>query len=184
MFDIDVLGAVRTWEAAQPFLLEAAAKTGDAAFVIISSVSAVNAEQPSAYGAMKAALIHFAKGVGRANAPNKLRCNVISPGTVFDEDGPWGNVKRHAPAFFQQMLERNPTGRMATPQEIAAAALFLASPRSAFTTGCANMIVDGHTHHPAGELLAQPGGALGRAARERLSLGSSPMNDARTLCRG
>ncbi len=142
MFDIDVLGAVRTWEAAQPFLLEAAAKTGDAAFVIISSVSAVNAEQPSAYGAMKAALIHFAKGVGRANAPNKLRCNVISPGTVFDEDGPWGNVKRHAPAFFQQMLERNPTGRMATPQEIAAAALFLASPRSAFTTG-ANMIVDG-----------------------------------------
>jgi 3-oxoacyl-[acyl-carrier protein] reductase len=133
---------VRTWEAAQPFLLDAAAKKGDAAFVIISSASAVIADSPSAYGALKAALVHFAKGVGRANAANKVRCNVISPGTVFDEDGPWGNVKRNAPAFFEQMLKRNPTGRMATTQEIASAALFLASPLSGFTTG-ANMIVDG-----------------------------------------
>ena len=142
MLDIDVLGAVRAWDAAQPFLLKAAAEKGDAAFLIISSASSVSADSPSAYGAMKAAQIHFAKGVARANAAAKLRCNVISPGTVFVEDGPWGNVKRNAPAFFEQMLKRNPTGRMATAEEIAAAALFLASPRSAFTTG-ANMIVDG-----------------------------------------
>jgi len=130
MLDIDILGAVRVWEAGEPFLLEAAAKTGDACFLIISSTSSVSADRPSAYGAMKAAQIHFAKGVARANAAKKVRCNVISPGTVFVEDGPWGNVKR------------NPTGRMATAEEIAAAALFLASPRSAFTTG-ANMVIDG-----------------------------------------
>jgi 3-oxoacyl-[acyl-carrier protein] reductase len=46
------------------------------------------------------------------------------------------------PAFFDQMIQRNPTGRMATPEEIAAATVFLASPRSAFTTGI-NMVVDG-----------------------------------------
>ena len=40
------------------------------------------------------------------------------------------------------MIARNPTGRMATPQEIAAATVFLASPVSAFTTGI-NMVVDG-----------------------------------------
>ncbi len=40
------------------------------------------------------------------------------------------------------MIKRNPTGRMATPEEIAAATVFLGSPRSAFTTGI-NMIVDG-----------------------------------------
>ena len=39
------------------------------------------------------------------------------------------------------MIKRNPTGRMATPEEIAAATVFLASPRSAFTTGI-NMLID------------------------------------------
>ena len=91
---------------------------------------------------MKAAQIHFAKGVARQGAPKKVRCNVVSPGTVFFEGGVWGNVKQGAPAFFEQMLKRNPTGRMATPEEIAAATVFLASPRSAFTTGI-NMLVDG-----------------------------------------
>jgi 3-oxoacyl-[acyl-carrier protein] reductase len=142
MFDIDMLGAVRTWEAAKPMLEASAAAKGDAAFLIISSVSSVNSDNPSSYGAMKAALIHFAKGVARQNAAAKVRCNVVSPGTVFFDDGVWGNVKRNMPGFFDQMIKRNPTGRMATPQEIAAATVFLASPRSAFTTGI-NMIVDG-----------------------------------------
>ena len=142
MFDIDMLGAVRTWEAAKPFLTQAAAKSGDACFIVTSSVSAVNSDTPSSYGAMKAALIHFAKGVARSSAASKVRCNVVSPGTVFFEDGVWGNVKRNMPGFFDQMIKRNPTGRMATPEEIAAATVFLASPRSAFTTGI-NMIVDG-----------------------------------------
>jgi len=46
------------------------------------------------------------------------------------------------PAFFEATLKRNPTGRMATPEEIASATVFLSSPRSAFTTGI-NMVVDG-----------------------------------------
>jgi len=142
MFEIDMLGAVRTWEASKPLLEAAAAKTGDAAFLIISSVSSVNSDNPSAYGAMKASLIHFAKGVARQNAANKVRCNVVSPGTVYFDDGVWGRVKVGMPGFFDQMIKRNPTGRMATPEEIAAATVFLASPRSAFTTGI-NMIVDG-----------------------------------------
>jgi 3-oxoacyl-[acyl-carrier protein] reductase len=142
MFDIDVLGAVRTFEAAAPFLEAAAAEKGDAAFLITSSVSAAETDAPSAYGAMKAAQVHFAKGIARAYGPRKVRCNVVSPGTVFFEDGVWGAVKRNAPAFFDQMIKRNPTGRMATPEEIAAATVFLASPRSAFTTGI-NMVVDG-----------------------------------------
>lgn len=142
MFEIDMLGAVRTWEAAKPFLEAAGAKTGDAAFIITSSVSAAQADTPSSYGAMKAALIHFAKGVARQNAANHVRCNVVSPGTVFFEGGVWGNVKANMPGFFDQMIKRNPTGRMATPEEVAAATVFLASPRSAFTTGI-NMLVDG-----------------------------------------
>jgi 3-oxoacyl-[acyl-carrier protein] reductase len=142
MFDIDMLGAVRSFEAARPHLLEAAARSGDASFTIISSVSAAQADRPDAYGAIKAALIHFAKGLARSNAAKKLRCNVVSPGTVLFDGGVWDQVKKGNPDFFQTMITRNPTGRMATAEEIAAAAVFLASPRSAFTTGI-NMVVDG-----------------------------------------
>jgi 3-oxoacyl-[acyl-carrier protein] reductase len=142
MFDVDMMGAVRSYDAARPFLEAAGAQKGDAAFIITSSISAAEADNPNCYGAIKAAQIHFAKGVARENAPKRLRCNVVSPGTVFFEGGVWGNVKAAAPAFFEQMLKRNPTGRMATPEEIAAATVFLASPRSAFTTGI-NMVVDG-----------------------------------------
>ena len=141
MFDVDMMGAVRTFEAALPFL-EKAGERGDAAFIITSSISAAEADNPNCYGAMKAAQIHFAKGVARQYAPKKLRCNVVSPGTVFFEGGVWGNIKQGMPQFFEQMIARNPTGRMATPEEIAAATVFLASPRSAFTTGI-NMVVDG-----------------------------------------
>jgi 3-oxoacyl-[acyl-carrier protein] reductase len=142
MFDVDIMGAVRSFEAAKPHLEKAAADKGDAAFLITSSISAAEADRPDAYGALKAAQIHFAKGLARENAPKGIRCNVVSPGTVFFEGGVWGNVKAGAPAFFEQMIKRNPTGRMATPEEIAAATVFLASPRSAFTTGI-NMVVDG-----------------------------------------
>jgi 3-oxoacyl-[acyl-carrier protein] reductase len=142
MLDIDILGAVRSFDAAKPFLEKAAEANGDAAFIITSSVSAAESASPSAYGAMKAAQIHYAKGVARENAAKKIRCNVVSPGTVFFEGGVWGNVKANMPGFFETMIKRNPTGRMATPEEIAAATVFLASPRSAFTTGI-NMLVDG-----------------------------------------
>ena len=148
MYDIDLMGAVRSLDAARPFLETAGAEAGDAAFVIISSISAAEADAPSAYGAIKAALIHYAKGVAREAAPRHLRCNVISPGTVLFDDGFWGRVRDGAPDFFKQMIQRNPTGRMATPQEIAAATVFLASPLSAFTTG-ANMVIDGAISHRA-----------------------------------
>ena len=142
MFEIDILGAVRSFDAARPFLERAGQAHGDAAFMITSSVSAAEASNASSYGAMKAALIHYAKGLARENAAKHIRANVVSPGTVFFEGGVWGNVKAGAPQFFDQMIKRNPTGRMATPEEVAAATVFLASPRSAFTTGI-NMLVDG-----------------------------------------
>lgn len=142
MFEIDLLGAVRSFEAAKPLLERSAAANGDAAFILISSISAAEATGASSYGAMKAALIHYAKGVAREGASKGLRCNVVSPGTVLFDGGVWGQVRDSMPDFFAQMIKRNPTGRMATPEEIAAATVFLASPRSAFTTGI-NMVVDG-----------------------------------------
>jgi 3-oxoacyl-[acyl-carrier protein] reductase len=141
-FRLDVLGAVNAFEAAQPFLEASGAKTGDAAFIIISSISAAQADTASSYGPIKAALIHMAKGLARQHAGKKIRVNVVSPGTVYFKGGIWNMVERDMPKRYQDALARNPTGRMATPQEIANSAVFLASPASSFTTG-SNLIVDG-----------------------------------------
>lgn len=140
--NVDILGAVRAVEAAKPRLLEAARAHGDAAVIAISSVSSVSATEPSAYGAVKAALIHFVKGMAKELAPSHVRVNAVSPGTVYFKGGVWHMIEENMPELFDQTMKRNPMGRMATPQDIADAATFLASPRSSFTTGI-NMIVDG-----------------------------------------
>jgi 3-oxoacyl-[acyl-carrier protein] reductase len=142
MFAVDVMGVQRATAAALPHLEAAAAARGDAAIVIISSVSAAETQMVNAYGALKAAQIHFAKGLAKEKAKAGVRVNVVSPGTVYFEGGVWHQIEQGRPEFFKATLARNPTGRMATPQEIANAAVFLGSPASAFTTGI-NMVVDG-----------------------------------------
>jgi 3-oxoacyl-[acyl-carrier protein] reductase len=142
MFEIDMLGAIRLFDAAQPFLEEAALRSGDAAFTIISSIVAAEPYKPSPYSAIKAALINYAKGVAKVSAPKKIRCNVVSPGNVYFDDGVWARIEREMPEYFASMIKANPTGRMGTPSEIASATVFLSSPRSSFTTG-ANLVVDG-----------------------------------------
>ncbi|MBW1709805.1 MAG: SDR family oxidoreductase [Deltaproteobacteria bacterium] len=139
---IDIFGAVNSVEAALPMLEESAKENGDAAIVAIGSTAAVNATEPSSYGAIKGAMVHYIKGLARQNAPKHVRANVVSPGMVYFEGGVWHRVEQRAPEYFEASFTRNPMGRMATPQDIANAAVFLASPCSSFTTGI-NMIVDG-----------------------------------------
>jgi 3-oxoacyl-[acyl-carrier protein] reductase len=141
-FKLDVLGAVNAFDAAYPFLAKAAAENSDAAFVIISSVSAAETDNASSYGPIKAALIHYAKGLARQHAKRKIRTNVVSPGMVYFKGGVWNMVEENSPDYFKQAIARNPTGRAATPQEIANATVFLASPASSYTTGV-NLLVDG-----------------------------------------
>lgn len=141
-FKTDVLGAVRSIEAAKPFLEKAAAEKGDAAIVIIASAGAAEADEEGSYGPMKAALIHFAKGVARQQAPKRIRANVISPGAIYFKGGFWNAVQQNAPELFAAFMKRNPMGRLGSPQEVANAAVFLASPAASFTTGI-NMVIDG-----------------------------------------
>ncbi|MDR3632353.1 MAG: SDR family oxidoreductase [Isosphaeraceae bacterium] len=141
-FRIDVMGAVRSVETAKPYLVKAAGEKGDASIVFIASVAASEAREATSYGPMKAALIHFAKGLARELAPKHVRANVVSPGSVFVKDGYWDKIAQASPDQFQDRVTRNPIGRMATANEIANAVVFLASPASAFITGI-NVIIDG-----------------------------------------
>lgn len=142
LLKIDILGAVNAFEAARPHLEKSASERGDASAVFISSVSAAETQAGNAYGAVKAALIHYAKGLAREFAKRRVRVNVVSPGTIYFKGGVWHMIEQNMPDRYAASLKANPTGRMGTPQEIANAAVFLTSPVSSFTTG-ANLIVDG-----------------------------------------
>lgn len=141
-FELDILGCVAAFEAAEPFLGKAAAANGDAAMIVITSVSAAQADNASSYGPVKAALIHMAKGLARQHAARGIRVNTVSPGMVYFEGGIWHMIEQNNPDFFKAANSRNPTGRCATAQEVADAAVFLASPVSSYTTGV-NLLVDG-----------------------------------------
>ena len=139
---LDIFGAVNAVEAALPMLEESAKQSGDAAIVAIGSTASVVAMEPSSYGAIKGALVFYIKGVAKQNAPKHVRANVVSPGMVYFKGGVWNMVEERMPDFFKTSLARNPMGRMANPQDIANAAVFLASPCSSYTSG-SNLIVDG-----------------------------------------
>jgi 3-oxoacyl-[acyl-carrier protein] reductase len=138
-FDIDVMGTVAGVEAAVPFL----EKSSAGAIVVVGTTGAVEmAGAMRPYASVKAALIPYVKGLARNLAAKGVRANMVSPGNVYFKGGVWNVVEERNPAVFNEMLARNPTGRMGTPQEVADAVVFLASPRAGFITGT-NLIIDG-----------------------------------------
>jgi NAD(P)-dependent dehydrogenase (short-subunit alcohol dehydrogenase family) len=136
--DIDLMHTVHTVQAALPYLKESDA----ASIVIVSSVSARRPLGAAPYGTIKSALNHYGKGLAVQYASDGIRANVISPGTIYIEDGFWGNIERNNPTMFERALRGNPMGRMGKPEEVARAVAFLASPASSFTSGT-NLLVDG-----------------------------------------
>jgi 3-oxoacyl-[acyl-carrier protein] reductase len=138
-FEVDLLHTVRTVNAAMPWLEKSEAP----AVVVVSSVSGREVDFTSpAYGATKAALIHYAQGLAHKLAPKMIRVNSVSPGNVYFDRGIWQWIENNNPDLFKQALALNPTGRMATAEEVARGVVFLASPASSFTTGT-NLVIDG-----------------------------------------
>lgn len=138
-FDTDMLGTVNLIDAAMPYL-EASSK---AAIVTISSVSGREIDFAAGpYGTMKAAIIHYTQGLAYQLAGKMIRANSVSPGNTYFEGGIWQQIETGNPELFQASLALNPTGRMATVQEIANGAVFLASPAASFITGT-NLVIDG-----------------------------------------
>jgi 3-oxoacyl-[acyl-carrier protein] reductase len=136
--EIDILGTVAGCEAAIPHL-----ERSKGAMVVIGTTGAVEiAGAPRPYASVKAALMPYVKALARNLAPKGVRANMVSPGNVYFKGGVWHTVEERTPDIFQIMLSRNPMGRMGTPEEVANAVVFLASPRASFITGT-NLIIDG-----------------------------------------
>ncbi len=138
-FSTDMMGTVRTVNAAMPFLERSKA----AAIVVIASVSGREVDFAAGpYGVFKAALIHYAKGLSYQLAARDIRVNALSPGNTYFPGGVWEKIEHGNPELFKQAMALNPTGRMGRPEEMARAVVFLASPAASFITGT-NLVVDG-----------------------------------------
>jgi 3-oxoacyl-[acyl-carrier protein] reductase len=138
-FDVDLMHTVRLVEAAMPFLEASPVPS----IVAVSSVSGRESDFTGyAYGAYKAALVHYMSTLAVNLAPKGIRANAVSPGNTYFEGGIWHQIEKGNPDLFAKALALNPTGRMARPEEIARGVVFLSSPASSFTTG-AHLVIDG-----------------------------------------
>lgn len=138
-FETDMMGTVTTVNAAMPFL----EKSDAASIVVISSVSGREVDFAAGpYGVFKAALIHYAKGLSFQLAGKGIRVNALSPGNTYFPGGVWEKIEHGNPKLYNEALAMNPTGRMAKPEEMARAVVFLSSPAASFVTGT-NLVVDG-----------------------------------------
>lgn len=139
--DINVESVYLATRAFLPQMLER--RSG--AIVNIASVASTVMAPPDrfAYAATKAAVIAMTMSVARDFASAGIRCNAISPGTIdtpslHDRMAASGDVAAARAAFEARQL----VGRLGRPEEVAAAAVLLASDEAAFITG-ANLVIDG-----------------------------------------
>ncbi|WP_030679181.1 SDR family NAD(P)-dependent oxidoreductase [Streptomyces sp. NRRL B-1347] len=140
VLDVNVLGLVRTTRAALPHLRRSA----HAAIVNTCSIAATaGLPRRALYSASKGAVLSLTLAMAADHVREGIRVNCVNPGTV---DTPWvGRLLDAAPdpAAERAALEaRQPTGRLVSAEEVAAAIAYLASPLSGATTGTA-LAVDG-----------------------------------------
>ncbi|NNL84358.1 MAG: SDR family oxidoreductase [Myxococcales bacterium] len=139
--DVDLLAPVLATEHVIPWMIEA----GEGAVIHVSSISGVEAGSPPAYAAAKAALISHAKTMSANLARKGVRVNTISPGSIEFPDGVWDVVKKNNRSMYDGVVASIPGGRMGTPEEVAQAAVFLASPKASWINGVC-LYVDGGQH--------------------------------------
>lgn len=140
VFAVNVRGIFLCCKYTLPHMIEAGGG------VIVNTASAaglVGLKNRAAYCASKGAVISLTRAMAVDHVAQKIRCNCICPGTV---DSPWvGRLLEAAPdpvAERAALVARQPMGRLGTPQEVARAAVYLASDDADFVTG-SSLVIDG-----------------------------------------
>ncbi|GAA2387625.1 SDR family oxidoreductase [Dactylosporangium salmoneum] len=140
VFDVNVQGMVRVTRAALPHLR----RSSHAAIVNVASIAATaGLPQRALYSATKGAIVSLTLAMAADHLGEGIRVNCVNPGTA---DTPWINrllANAADPAAERAALNaRQPTGRLVTADEVAAAIAYLASPQAGATTGT-SLAVDG-----------------------------------------
>jgi 3-oxoacyl-[acyl-carrier protein] reductase len=134
--NVDLLAVVRASHAALDHLkASAAAQPLGASIINISSGSGLNPSvRTPAYGAAKAAVIHYTRTQAAALARTGIRVNCVAPGSIEFPGGNWEKRRSEDPALYNQVLAACPAGRLGYPEEVASVVLFLASPLASWVT--------------------------------------------------
>lgn len=143
-FNLNVRAMWKTMAAALPRMLDA----GGGSIINMASVCSSTKGFPNRflYGASKAAVIGMTKSVAADFVSKNIRCNCVCPGTV-DTPSLHDRIKAYGdPEEGRRMfLARQPTGKLATPEEIAPIVVYLAGDESRFATGQAFNVDGGIT---------------------------------------
>lgn len=142
--DLNLKAMYRMIRAFMPAMLAAG---GGSIINMSSSVSSIKAAPNRfVYGVSKAGIIGLTKSVAIDFIRQGIRCNAICPGTVASP-----SLEQRiaalggSDAVRRGFVDRQPMGRLGTPEEIAALAVYLASDESAFTTGTIHVVDGGFT---------------------------------------
>ncbi|GAC1309362.1 MAG: SDR family NAD(P)-dependent oxidoreductase [Acidimicrobiales bacterium] len=137
--NVDLMHTVRLVNAAMPHL----ERSDHPSVTAISSVSGRESDFASGpYGTVKTAIVGYIHGLAFSLASKHIRANTVSPGNTYFEGGVWASIEQGDPTLFDTAVGLNPTGHMGTPDEVAAAVVFLASRRASRISGT-NLVVDG-----------------------------------------
>jgi NAD(P)-dependent dehydrogenase (short-subunit alcohol dehydrogenase family) len=112
----------------------------DGAIILISSLGGMRGSDIlGSYGVTKAADMQLARNYARELGPDNIRINTIAPGLIRTD---FAAAFFDNPATVEQMMSNNPLRRPGEPDDIAGAAIFLASQAGAYTTG-QTIVIDG-----------------------------------------
>lgn len=127
---------------------------GGGAVVNIGSVNGLMYFGNPAYSAAKAGLLNLTRALAVEYGPQRVRVNMVSPGSVRTQSPVWRARQARDPAIFEKLARWYPVGRVGEPEDIAAAVAFLAAAEAGFING-ANLVVDGGLTAGMGVMAAE-----------------------------
>jgi NAD(P)-dependent dehydrogenase (short-subunit alcohol dehydrogenase family) len=143
---VDVIAPIRILEVVMP-ALEA---SGAGSIVLIGSTASVQwfprpGGQATAYGPAKAAQRALVNELGQSLGRQRIRANVISPGSTYSEGSNWDEMRETHPEVWQGLIRQFPFRQLMTTTEIARVVAFVASPAGS-GINATHIVVDGGQH--------------------------------------